>query len=99
MANGRKARNFIPAISMAGQTITNQIGKEEAFHEAYSELLGKTTPRQHTLDLDFLGIEAIDLSDQDQMFQEEEIWNVIKEMLVDCAPGPDGFTGMFFQKA
>jgi hypothetical protein len=28
-------------------------------------------------------------------FQEKEMDDIIKEMLVDHAPGPDGFNGMF----
>uniref|UniRef100_A0A453AEZ7 Uncharacterized protein n=2 Tax=Aegilops tauschii subsp. strangulata TaxID=200361 RepID=A0A453AEZ7_AEGTS len=35
IANGRKAKNFIPALSVEGQVITDQQGKEEAFFEAY----------------------------------------------------------------
>jgi hypothetical protein len=33
------------------------------------------------------------------MFTEEEVWNTIREMPADRAPGPDGFTGAFYQKA
>ncbi|XP_073355120.1 uncharacterized protein [Aegilops tauschii subsp. strangulata] len=34
VANGRKTKNFIPAILVNGQTITDQRGKEEAFFQA-----------------------------------------------------------------
>ena len=68
VANGRKLKNFIPVISVDGITITDQEAKEEAFFEAYSELLGRCGMREHTLDLDFLGIEPIDLEDQDLVF-------------------------------
>lgn len=37
--NERKANNFIPAITVEGQLITDQRGKEEAFYKAYKELL------------------------------------------------------------
>ena len=33
------------------------------------------------------------------MFSEDEIWAVIKDMPSDKAPRPDGFIGIFFQKA
>lgn len=84
---------------MDGQVITDQRGKEEAFHMAYKELLGRDTARGHTLDVDYSDITPIDLSEQDLIFQEEEIWNVIKEMPSDRASGPDGFIGIFFQKS
>ena len=53
---------------MAGTTITDQAAKEEAFFEAYSELLGSCGSREHTLDLDYLGIDQIDPADQDLDF-------------------------------
>ena len=31
-------------------------------------------------------------------FKKEEMDNVVKHMLVDKAPGPDGFNGLFFKK-
>ena len=33
------------------------------------------------------------------VFTEDEVWATIKEMPVDRALGPDGFIGLFFQKA
>ena len=33
------------------------------------------------------------------MFTEEEVWNTIRELPPDRAPGPDGFIGAFYQKA
>ena len=46
-----------------------------------------------------MGAGRIDLSAQDRLFTEEEILAVIKDMPSDKAPGPDGFIGLFFQKA
>lgn len=99
VANDRKTKNFIPAITMDEHGIVDQEGKEEAFHQAYAQLQGRTETRNHTIDLDYLGITSIDLSDQDAIFLEEEIWAVIKDMPVDRALGPGGFIGLFFQKA
>ena len=99
MANGRKTKNFIPAIMHDGNLITDQHDKEEIFFQTYKDLLGTARGRKNTLDLDFLGIQPIDLLDQDVYFTEEEVWDTIKDMPADCAPGPDGFIGLFFQKA
>ena len=53
--------------------------------------------RKPTLDLKELGIQAVDLAEQDLIFSEEEVWGMVKEMPSDMAPGPDGFTGAFFK--
>ena len=44
-----------------------------------------------------LGVPSHDLSELDAPFSEEEVWNSIKMLPPDKAPGPDGFTGRFYQ--
>jgi hypothetical protein len=39
VANGRKARNFIPSVQVGNTLITDQIGKENAFYNAYRSCL------------------------------------------------------------
>ena len=84
---------------MDGHIIADQKGKEEAFYKAYKELLGRDKARDFTLDLEDLGVTRIDLSEQDRVFTEDEIWEAVKDLPSDKAPGPDGFIGLFFQKA
>ena len=92
-------KNYIPSLTVDGHIITDQVGKEEAFYKAYKELLGKDYARDFTLDLEELGVTSIDLSEEDRVFSEEEIWGAIKDLPSDKAPGPDGFIGLLFQKA
>lgn len=68
-------------------------------HSYFSDILGTEFSRPHTLDLQALRIEQLDLSALDLPFTEEEIWWVIKELKPDKAPGPDGFTAAFYQTA
>ena len=98
VANGRRQRSFIPAIRHNGELVTNQQKKEEIFFETYNSLLGRIENRQETLDLEELGLRGLDLSDLCDIFTEEEVWQVIKELPADRAPGPDGFIGAFYQK-
>ena len=39
----------------------------------------------------------MDLSHLDHCFMEDEIWQTIKELPSDKAPGPDGFTCLFYK--
>jgi hypothetical protein len=39
------------------------------------------------------------LEDLEAIFTEEEVWQVIKDMPADRAPGPDDFIGAFYQRA
>lgn len=38
-----------------------------------------------------------DLADLDLPFTDNEVWETIKQLPSDKAPGPDGFTGRFYK--
>jgi hypothetical protein len=99
VANGRRCKNFIPAITVGDEIVTDQERKVEAFAEAYASLLGSIRNRPYSIDLSAVGIQQRDLRELDVLFTEEEVWATIKEMPGDRAPGPDGFIGAFYQRA
>jgi hypothetical protein len=99
VANGRHVKNFIPAIRHAGELITDQQRKEAVFFDSYNELLGRIQNREHTINLDMLDIQEHDLQDLGALFTKEEVWEIIKEMPSDKAPGPNGFIGAFYKRA
>ena len=51
------------------------------------------------MDMDFLDMAGHDLVELDAIFTEEEVWKTIKELHPDRAPGLDGFSAVFYQKA
>jgi hypothetical protein len=54
--------------------------------------------RGWSLELDFLGMNQSDLRNLEVVFSEDEIWEAIKDMPNEKAPGPDGYTIDFYQK-
>jgi hypothetical protein len=99
VANGRRVKNYIAAVRSGEDLVTDQERKVETFIEAFFQLLGRMQPREHTMNLEELDIPTADLQDLDDMFSEEEIWGVVKDLHPDRAPGLDGFTGAFYQRA
>jgi hypothetical protein len=63
----------------------------------YGSLLGSTRNREHPIDLQSLGIPSHDLADLDIPFSEKEVWETIKQLPSDKAPGLDVFTGAFYK--
>lgn len=96
-ARFKKQKNYISkVIHNDGMAIT-QKDKQGAFLEYYDDLLGTAIPRTSTLDLNFFHREGLDLSALDEPITEEEVWQTIKTLPADRAPGPDGYTGRFYK--
>jgi hypothetical protein len=93
----RKGKNFISRLVGDNGICTSHDDKARLIHEFYEGLLGTTLNREHTIDLQALGIPAYDLADLDVPFTEKEVWETIKHLPSDKAPGPDGFIGIFYK--
>jgi hypothetical protein len=65
--------------------------------EFYEGLIGTTLPRISTLNLQQFHIQIVDLTEMDNPITMEEVWDTIKSLPVDRAPGPDGYTGHFYK--
>jgi hypothetical protein len=63
----------------------------------YTSLIGTREGKNCTIDLDVLGMQQHELSGLDAPFSEEEVWNIIKDLPNDKAPGLDGFIGRFYK--
>ena len=90
-------KNFISKLQVGNQVVVTQDEKQKAVDDFYESILGTAEERDYTLDLDILNIQHHNLSELDASFSEEEVWATIKDMPLDKAPGPDGFTGRFYK--
>jgi hypothetical protein len=80
-----------------GQILTAHEDKAAEFEDFYNGLLGSHESREVTIDLDALGVPSYELAQLEAPFSEEEVWDTVKHLPSDKAPGPDGFTGRFYK--
>jgi hypothetical protein len=96
-ANARRRKNFISQLTAQGRLVTSHQDKEVELYRHFSALLGQHTHRERQLNLDSLNITRHDLQELDAPFSEEEIKNVVMQSPKEKAPGPDGYTGLFYK--
>ena len=95
-ASHRRRKNFIDELKVDGRMLTAHEDKAEAIDDFYDQLLGSAPDRQFTLDIDELQLPVHDLDHLEAPFSEEEVWEAVKSQALDKAPGPDGFSGLFY---
>lgn len=96
-AGYRKKKNFIAKLHVGDQVVSDQENKQEAVFDFLTNLLGTAEERGYSFDLSAFHTQPHDLSPLDAPFSAEEVWATIKDMPLDKAPGPDGFTGRFYK--
>ncbi|XP_073357715.1 uncharacterized protein [Aegilops tauschii subsp. strangulata] len=96
--NARRHKNHIHRIKHANGWVTEHTEKEKLVHDPFSEVMGRGSMSSRDFNWEELRVEPHDLQGLDDTISEEEVWAAIKEMPGDKAPGPDGFTGIFFKK-
>ena len=94
IARGRKRRNYIPALTIDSHVVTKHEGMESALHTHFSGVFGTAPGRAITLNLQALGIQQLDLAEQEPEFTSDEVWNAIKELPADRALGRTDSPGL-----
>lgn len=94
----RSRKNYIPLLQHEGNWFSAEEAKADLIFDYYNGILGTSFQRQHAIHLDDL-LPQLDLSGIDACFSKDEIWATVKDLPVDHAPGPDGFTGLFYRTA
>jgi hypothetical protein len=71
--------------------------KTMVVYDFFNDILGVPASRVSSLRLDVLDPPRVELGALGERFTESEILAVIRSLPPDKAPGPDRFTGRFFQ--
>jgi hypothetical protein len=95
----RKRKKIIGILKVEDRIVVDQAEKKQSVWNFYNNLLGVAASREFTLNLGVFHRPANNLEVFDHGFSEEEVWNTIKSIPSDKAPGPDGFTGRFYKCA
>jgi mannosylglycoprotein endo-beta-mannosidase len=96
--NARRRKNHIHKLMNNHGWVTDHVAKEEVIHSHFKSTMERGEPRAYDFNWDAIHVDDPDLSSLGVPFTEEEVRNVINQMPGDKAPGPDGFTGIFFKK-
>ena len=70
----------------------------QAAYDHFNSVLGEAFARTRRLNLEAFGLPSLGINVLENVFTEDEIKGVIMSMPNDRAPGPDGFTGIFYKK-
>jgi hypothetical protein len=63
----------------------------------FEEMMGTVPVSSNSINLDALDLLSIQQGGLVDRFIEEEVWNMIRSLPPDKAPGPDDFSTRFFQ--
>ena len=95
----RKRKNKIESLSVDGVQLMSDEAMAFSLFEHYNLILGSSFVRSCRINLGTIGLPVAELSGLEALFTEDEVRAVVMDLPPDKAPGPDGFTGIFFKKA
>jgi hypothetical protein len=99
VANSHRKFNQVDSLSINGIISRNPPEIKENLVQYYNNLYFENCSwRPRVEDLSFLSIDADDIIWLERAFEEKEVWDVIRDLNGDKAPGPDRFTLAFFQQ-
>lgn len=99
IARGRKRRNFIPSLTVVGHVIADLEGMEQGLFDHFSGVFGTAESGCTSINFAALGIHPLPLAELEANINTDEVWNAIKELPPNRAPGSDGFTCVFHKTA
>ena len=96
--NARRRKNHIHRIQNEHGWVTEHDAKEKLIHEHFSKVMKRGPRSRKDFNWEELNLEPLDLHGLGAPMAKCEVLEAINDMPSDKAPGPDGFTGLFFKK-
>ena len=72
---------------------------EQGLYDHFCGVFGTALSSRTTINFAALGIHPMPLAELDVDIQPDEVWNTIKELPPDRAPGPNGFIGAIYRSS
>ncbi|KAK1697110.1 hypothetical protein QYE76_013807 [Lolium multiflorum] len=102
VANGRKRKCVITALITPAGIVSDPRGLQEHIYGFYCDLLGTAATRVCGLSPSAWGADGKVSTEENEglalTFSEQELEEIVKDMKSDTAPGPDGFSVLFFKR-
>jgi len=92
----RNRKNVITRLRVDDTIIMQDDQMADQVFQHFSNIIGTPGVQNCHLNLSELGFPSVQSALLDTCFTEEEVWQAILDMPIDKAPGPDGFTGLFY---
>jgi hypothetical protein len=89
----QKRKNFVAQLMNGDHILTSHDEKAVVVDSFYAKLIGECGDREQTIDLEALHMPTYNPAYLNEPVTELELWNTIRSLPNDKAPGPDGFTG------
>jgi hypothetical protein len=93
----QKRKIFVAQLVNGDHILTSHDEKGALVDSFYSKLIGECVDRKQTIDLEDLQMPTYKLKNLDEPDTKHEVWNTIRSLPNDKAPGPDGFIGCFYK--
>ena len=78
--------------------VTEHEAREKLIQDHFSNVMKRGPKSRKDFNCEGLNLESIDLHGIDFLMTERDVLDAINDMPSDKAPGPDGFTGLFFKR-
>jgi hypothetical protein len=99
VANSHRKFNHVDSLNINGAMSKNPMEIKENIVPFYKNLYFEQCSWRPRGDvLSFLSIDVDESTWLQREFEEKEVWDVVRDLNGDKAPGPDGFTMAFFHK-